>query len=466
LFTDLPPQVPALIERSNSVSQITDIHPNHWAFIFFKKLLDRYSTSSVSLGDRSLNSTEFSILLSRFIRSCDHCNFSFEERRILQRLQRDFPDPFSIRVDSLDTKITTLESSSFTPTTTLSGEVIIGISSPIGAEIHDTISLQQRVKLDLDTSFTGQDRLRISAVAGSAEQFSYVGKVTNEGRLGFDTNTENRLKINHLSYRFPVLDNLTAFVAPVGDDVNPVNTIMSSRGQGSISRFGRKNPIYRLIETGGIGLSYAVNEAIDIGVGYYGGELAKPTQGNGFLQGDYSLAMRVKAEFLDEKITLGVLYIHSYNDSNLATGTGSLASQIDLDRPMTGNSYGLEASLQITPNFSLGGWLGLTEATVLHLGQAEVWNHAITLGFTDVGKEDSLLGIIIGQEPKLTGTSGFLIDGKRRDPSTSLHIEGFYRYPLSDNLSITPGFIWITAPNHDASNPAIFVFTIRSTLRF
>jgi hypothetical protein len=76
------------------------------------------------------------------------------------------------------------------------------------------------------------------------------------------------------------------------------------------------------------------------------------------------------------------------------------------------------------------------------------------------------LGIIIGQEPKLTGTSGFLIDGKRRDSSTSLHIEGFYRYPLSDYLSITPGFIWITAPNHDASNPAIFVFTIRSTLRF
>jgi hypothetical protein len=110
--------------------------------------------------------------------------------------------------------------------------------------------------------------------------------------------------------------------------------------------------------------------------------------------------------------------------------------------------------------------VGLTKATVIGLGNADVWNYALTLAFPDLGKEGNLLGIIIGQEPRLTGTSGFTIDDKRSDPNTSLHLELFYSNKLAEGLSLTPGLIWITAPNGDNNNPDLFIFTLRTTFKF
>ena len=46
------------------------------------------------------------------------------------------------------------------------------------------------------------------------------------------------------------------------------------------------------------------------------------------------------------------------------------------------------------------------------------------------------------------------------------HIEAFYRFSISDNISITPGLFILTAPEHDADNDAIVVGTVRTTFRF
>jgi Carbohydrate-selective porin, OprB family len=466
----LPPTIPAIIqsENINSVSKLTDIYPRDWSFKTLQDLISRYQVTGVSLVNKKLSRLEFAIAFTTFIQSCQTCSFSPEDLLILQRLQKDFAEDLKIlnrQLTSLDSKVTNLEKNSFATNTTLSGEIIIGVSQAFGDDIQDNLVLQQRVKLDFNTSFTGKDQLKISLTAGNAEQFTYGNKITNEGRLGFTTDTNNQFEISNLSYRFPINDNLTVFLASQGDDVNPVNPFFSSRGQGSISRFGRKNPIYRLVETGGIALSYKFNDSLTFGIGYYGGELNNSQAGQGIFNGDYSFASRLKFQ-PNENISLGLLYIHSYNDSNLSTGTGSIRSQLDLDRPLTANSYSLEASFQINSNFAMGGWIGFTNANIINLGSAEVWNYALTLSFPELLQEDDLFGIIIGQEPKLTGTSGFLINGKRRDTNTSLHIESFYRYPLTDNISLTPGLIWITAPNHNVNNSDIFILTIRTTLRF
>ncbi|MHC5863391.1 carbohydrate porin, partial [Nostoc sp.] len=52
------------------------------------------------------------------------------------------------------------------------------------------------------------------------------------------------------------------------------------------------------------------------------------------------------------------------------------------------------------------------------------------------------------------------------DKDTSLHIEGFYQYQVNDNIAITPGVIWITAPDFNASNPDSVVLWLRTTFRF
>jgi carbohydrate-selective porin OprB len=52
------------------------------------------------------------------------------------------------------------------------------------------------------------------------------------------------------------------------------------------------------------------------------------------------------------------------------------------------------------------------------------------------------------------------------DKDTSLHFEGFYQYKINDNIAITPGVIWITAPDFNASNPDSVVVWLRTTFLF
>ena len=138
--------------------------------------------------------------------------------------------------------------------------------------------------------------------------------------------------------------------------------------------------------------------------------------------------------------------------------------------PFSSNSYGIQASLGISDNIVLGGWVGYTNASnlstkggIIDRGNLDIWNWAVTLGFPDLGKKGNLAGIIVGMEPKVTDSS---IDEIDKDRDTSYHIEAFYQYRINDNISITPGVIWLTAPNHNDSNDDVVIGALRTTFTF
>lgn len=54
----------------------------------------------------------------------------------------------------------------------------------------------------------------------------------------------------------------------------------------------------------------------------------------------------------------------------------------------------------------------------------------------------------------------------RSDQDTSLHVEAFYSLQVSENLTITPGLIWLTAPNHNANNDDALIGVVRTTFSF
>jgi carbohydrate-selective porin OprB len=64
---------------------------------------------------------------------------------------------------------------------------------------------------------------------------------------------------------------------------------------------------------------------------------------------------------------------------------------------------------------------------------------------------------VVGAEPYRGDTS---------PNDLSLHLEAFYKYQVTKNISITPGVIWITAPNQDAGNPDGIIGTVRTTFTF
>ncbi|NJO76845.1 MAG: carbohydrate porin, partial [Leptolyngbyaceae cyanobacterium RM1_406_9] len=90
---------------------------------------------------------------------------------------------------------------------------------------------------------------------------------------------------------------------------------------------------------------------------------------------------------------------------------------------------------------------------------------AASVAFPDLGGEGNLGGILVGMEPRLTAIDD-AVNGGETDPDTSLHLEAYYKYRLSDNIEITPGVIWLTAPDHQEENDDVVIGVLRTVFRF
>ncbi len=84
-----------------------------------------------------------------------------------------------------------------------------------------------------------------------------------------------------------------------------------------------------------------------------------------------------------------------------------------------------------------------------------IWYYALGLAFPDLGKEGNLGGLLVGAEPYVGGVD-----------DTALHIEGFYKFQLNDNISITPSLIVITAPFGNKDNDTAVVGVVWTTFTF
>jgi carbohydrate-selective porin OprB len=78
-----------------------------------------------------------------------------------------------------------------------------------------------------------------------------------------------------------------------------------------------------------------------------------------------------------------------------------------------------------------------------------------------LGKKGNLLGFVFGMPPKATR-----VGQASSDSDTSFHLEGFYRYRLTDNIEITPGLVVLFNPEHNSSNDTQYVGVIRTTFKF
>ena len=86
----------------------------------------------------------------------------------------------------------------------------------------------------------------------------------------------------------------------------------------------------------------------------------------------------------------------------------------------------------------------------------------MSVALPNLGGNGNVGGLLIGQEPRITAASGGL--GSFADPSNSLHVELFYQYKINNNLFITPGLIYLTAPDSNGQNAGSLVGAIRANL--
>ncbi len=397
------------------------------------------------------------------------------------------------RVETLEKKVTSIQkTSNFSTTTKLNGEVIVGLTTfssqvqPGDTNRGNTV-FTNRIRLNLDTTFTGKDRLRtrlqsrnVTALSGS----TITG--TNTTRLGVDGNENNNTSVSKLEYTMPVFDKSKLIIETVGSEFNDnmpnFNPQLASSGSGSLTRFGRFNPVYRLSGDGaGATLDHRFSPEFSTAISYAipGGVANNPNNGAGVFGGDYAGIVQLRYQ-PSTNLDLGLSYARSYHSSGSGV-TGSTGSSIanspfntaTVSSPTVANHYSFLASTKLSPGFTLSGWVGLTNANVetggSSSGSADIYNAAITAAFSDVGGKGNILGFIVGVPPTVSNVSSSIAGVNNRvNPSSALHLETLYKVKVSDNLEFTPGVLLITNPESSAAGTrgSEFVGTIRTTFKF
>lgn len=345
------------------------------------------------------------------------------------------------------------------PSTQLSGEAVFSFIQAGGdSEGPLRPSLGSRIRLNIETRFTGDDRLRLRLQTTNVAELDDIFE-TDLARLSIQGDDQFQVFLSRLDYQFPIGDDTEVFVQAIGgsisDIADPLNPLFSSSSQGAISRFGQRNPLYRQGGSAGIGLSHEVSDRINLSLGYLGDD-------QDLVSDEASVAFAQLTLEPAEPLRIGLLYTYSLN--GLDTGTGSEQANdpfSDQSETIAAHSLGLQATAEITKQLTASGWAGYTRATATDLPdqpQADIFNWAITLGYRNLFRDRTLSGLIIGRPPHVIADS----------PPTSpaWHLEVFYQIPLSENLTLTPGIVVITNPAAESHQSPIVVGTLRTFFRF
>jgi Carbohydrate-selective porin, OprB family/S-layer homology domain len=486
------------LPQVTSVSQLSDVQPTDWAFQALQSLVERYGCiagypNGTFRGNRAITRYEFAAGLNACLERVQELIVTArnnlatrQDLNIIRKLQEEFSAELATlrsRVDTLEAKTAELEANQFSTTTKLEGEAIFTIAGVFGDSVADAdnnpnnnqkldsnIILANRVRLNLLTSFTGKDELNIRLESGNLIDFDDGVTGTPMTRLGFDEDTGNDVGLDEVYYAFPIGERIKVTLAvhemELNDIAEPLNPLESS-GSGAISRFGRYNPILRSIEGTGLGINYQLNKSTNIAVAYLSNDAAIPTEKNGLFDGNYAALGNITFQ-PTKNLGIAFNYIHSYyagggeSGVNLTGSTGSLTAIRPFGNVSTmANSFSLETSFRVNPKFIISGWVGYTKAeSQVSNDDADILNYAVSLALPDLGGKGNLAGFVLGMPPKVISSTQVV------DRGTSFHIEGFYRFQLSDNISLTPGLFVITNPQHNDNNSTIFVGAVRTTFEF
>ena len=203
-----------------SVNQFSDVKPTDWAYQALSNLVEKYGCvagypDGKFKGAQAMTRFEAAALLNACL---DRVTEKTDE---LQKLLDEFDKELTIltaRVDGLESKVGKLQAQQFSTTTKLRGEasMILGgipgystqrTAGGVKTKFGDT-TFNYDLRLNFDTSYTGQDLLRTRLRSGnfsdapfgsSSQPFKLDKAETSQG-----TGTSSNIWVDRLYYTFPV----------------------------------------------------------------------------------------------------------------------------------------------------------------------------------------------------------------------------------------------------------------------
>ncbi|MBD2133840.1 iron uptake porin [Sphaerospermopsis sp. FACHB-1094] len=490
-----------LQSQVTSVSQFSDVQPTDWAFQALQSLVERYGCiagypNGTYRGNRALTRYEFAAGLNacldrvnELIATATADLVTKQDLATLQRLQEEFSAELATlrgRVDTLEARTAELEANQFSTTTKLQGEAIFAVTDSFGATPPGQTVLQNRVRLNLQSSFTGRDMLNTRLTAGNAQGFGTTDETNQTFEVGSTGN--NNVEIDKLTYEAPI-GPAQVYIAATGGQHshyaavnNPYFFDKTDGGNGALSTFSSENPIYRI----GGGSGIAVNVPFGQGGGILKpssltlGYLASgnttsgaenPANGAGLFDGNYAALGQLNFN-VGNRLALAATYVHGYHgagstlfdagrDGGAVVGT-TLANTLRSPSGSSSNSYGVSAAFKPSQRLSISGFVSYHDITGFAANDDfEAWSYGVGVALPDFGKRGNVLGIFGGVQPYTFNNAG--------GPNTGdmpYQVEGFYKYRVSDNISVTPGVIWLPAVGQNSNSQDAFIGTLRTTFTF
>ena len=496
-------------QNVTSVSQLSDVKPTDWAFTALQSLVERYGCiagypDSTFRGRQATSRYEFAAGLNACLDKINEIisagladKVSKEDLATLQKLQEEFAAELATlrgRVDALDAKVAKLEAQQFSTTTKLSGEAIMSVqgasgNNSVGFPTSTNVFVSSRVRLDLNTSFTGSDLLktRLEVGNGTTNIPTTLGAGSTAGTNGVSSNIGfqsygqdytgltggSTFVLGKLRYDFNLGDARIS-LGPVmhAYDHIDTNSFANNEAVDFASTFFINNPLMVLVngQTGGAGAAFDWNiakSAFTLRGLYLAGNGSSPTTvntagsiTNGGLFGDAYQAT-AELEFApknaagDKPFAIKLKYTNgSVNNTGVNAGGVNVEWKFAKGIAIFGR-YGFgtldnRGGFAATSPYTAG--LGANPlATNL---SPQTWMAGFA--FPDLFKEGAMAGIAVGQ-PFIESQIG---------NTTQTNLELFYNFPVTNNIRITPDVQFIFNPNNNSTNSTIFVGTLRTVFSF
>jgi len=316
-----------------------------------------------------------------------------------------------------------------------------------------------------------------------------TGEGTQTFQVAGSNGRNNSISIDRLTYEVPIGPAQVYLAASGGRHShyaavnNPYFFDNTDGGNGALSTFASESPIYRIGSGAGIALNLPLGKGggilgnSSITAGYLASQANNPGLNQGLVNGDYAALGQLNFS-VGDRIALAATYVHGYTgagggvgrtlfNSDSATNGGLLevgtnqANALTTTNGSSSNSYGVEAAFRPSDKLSISGFASYHQ--VIGFGANDdynAWSYGLGVALPDLGKKGNVLGLFAGAEPYSFNRPGFVGN------NVPYHFEGFYKYRVSDNISITPGVIWLTSPGQNSNNDSAIIGTLRTTFTF
>ena len=430
-------------EQVTSVTQFSDVRPTDWAYQALSNLVERYGCvagypNGTFVGGQAMTRFEAAALLNACL---DRVTETTDE---LRKLLNEFQTELAVlkgRVDGLEGRVGNLEATQFSTTTKLKGEAtfvlggVPGLVSNSGDDVGNT-TFNYDVRLNFDTSFTGKDLLRTRLRSGNFSSDPF-GSSSSLFKLDKAETFADQVVLDRLYYQFPVAEGLTLTVGPKvrNTEIAWVPSVYMSEIL-DFFQLGGASGVYNKATGAGFGVQYAGKNGFVAGLNYVAQE--GDDSEAGVFNSDGALNFMAQVGYRAPQWGAAVAYRYGTEGSRVRTfnalggGSGALVSGQE-SNSVALNAYWQPSESGFVPSISVGyGYNGVSgDDTVTGATDSDSW--FVGLQWSDVFAQGNTAGVAVGQP----GNSEFI-----GDDATMLEI--FYKYQVSDNISITPALFYVS----------------------